>query len=155
MNKLLIKTIHEDAIIPFYAHNTDAGVDLFTVEDTTIEPFTAKAIKTGLTIALPEGTEGQIRPRSGNSLKGVPCVVDKDGTITNMYIQIAIGTIDEQYRGEVGIITFNPYNIPVTVPKGTKLAQMVINKVERPVIELVDELDETERGANGFGSTGV
>ena len=155
MNKLLIKTIHEDAIIPFYAHNTDAGVDLFTVEDTTIEPFTAKAIKTGLTIALPEGTEGQIRPRSGNSLKGVPCVVDKDGTITNMYIQIAIGTVDEQYRGEVGIITFNPYNIPITVPKGTKLAQMVINKVERPMIKVVEELDETERGANGFGSTGV
>ena len=153
--KLLIKTIHEDAIMPFYAHSTDAGVDLFTVEDTTIEPFTAKAIKTGLTIALPQGTEGQIRPRSGNSLKGVPCIVDEEDCVSNMYIQVIIGTVDEQYRGEIGIITFNPYNIPLTVPKGTKLAQMVINKVERPVIELVNELDETDRGTNGFGSTGV
>ena len=153
--KLLIKTIHEDAIMPHYAKEGDCGLDLFTVEDTTIEPFAAKAIKTGLTIALPQGTEGQIRPRSGNSLKGVPCIVDEEDCVSNMYIQVIIGTVDEQYRGEIGIITFNPYNIPLTVPKGTKLAQMVINKVERPSIEIVDELDETDRGTNGFGSTGV
>lgn len=153
MNKLLIKTIHEDAKIPFYAHNTDAGLDLFTVEDTLIPSCEARAIKTGLTIALPEGTEGQIRPRSGNSLNGVPCIVD--GELKKKYIQVMIGTIDEAYRGEIGIITYNPTNENVTVPKGTKLAQMVINKVERPTIEIVEELDETDRGSNGFGSTGV
>ena len=155
MNKLLIKTIHEDAVLPAYAHPTDAGLDLHTVEDTTIEPFSAKAVKTGLTIKLPQGTEGQIRPRSGNSLKGIPCIIDEEGNKANMYISVTLGTIDEAYVGEIGIITFNPYDIPVIVPAGTKLAQMVINKVERPVIEIVEKLPETDRGSNGFGSTGV
>ena len=72
-----------------------------------------------------------------------------------MYIQVVLGTVDENFRGEIKIITFNPYDTPVTVPKDTKLAQMVINKVERPTIEIVEELDETDRGNNGFGSTGA
>ena len=72
-----------------------------------------------------------------------------------MYIQVVLGTVDEGYNGEIGIITFNPYNIPLTVPAGTKLAQMVINKVERPTIEIVDELAETDRGSKGYGSSGV
>lgn len=155
MNKLLIKTIHENAKIPTYAHPTDAGLDLHTIEDTIIEPFSATAIRTGLEIALPQGTEGQIRPRSGNSLNGVNCYLPYEEIECKMYIQVTLGTVDENFRGEIKIITFNPYDIPVTVPKGTKLAQMVINKVERPVIELVNELDETDRGTNGFGSTGA
>lgn len=155
MDKLLIKQIHKDAIIPCYAHPTDAGADLLTIEDTTIEPMRATAIRTGLQIALPKGTEGQIRPRSGNSLKGVNCYLPYDEIESSMYIQVVLGTIDEGYNGEIKIITFNPYNTPVIVPKGTKLAQIVINKVERPVIEIVEELAETDRGSNGFGSTGA
>ena len=155
MNKLLIKPIHKDAIVPCYAHPTDAGADLFSIEDTTIEPMTATAIRTGLEIALPQGTEGQIRPRSGNSLNGVNCYLPYEEIECKMYIQVVLGTVDENFRGEIKIITFNPYDIPVTVPKGTKLAQMVINKVERPTIEIVEELDKTDRGNNGFGSTGA
>lgn len=155
MNKLLIKQIHKDAVIPFYAHTTDAGADIYTVEDTLIEPMSATAIKTGLEIALPQGTEGQIRPRSGNSLNGVSCYLPNAAIRSNMYIQVILGTIDENYRGEIKIIVFNPYNIPVVVSKGTKLAQIVVNKVERPHIEVVEELDATDRGSNGFGSTGV
>ena len=155
MNKLLIKPIHKDAIIPFYAHSNDAGLDLFIIEDTTIEPMRATAIRTGLQIALPKGTEGQIRPRSGNSLNGVNCYLPYEEIECKMYIQVVLGTVDENFRGEIKIITFNPYDTPVTVPKGTKLAQMVINKVERPTIEIVEELDETDRGNNGFGSTGA
>ena len=153
MNKLLIKTIHNEAKIPFYAKEGDAGLDLFTVEDTLIPSCEARAIKTGLTIALPQGTEGQIRPRSGNSLNGVPCYVGEE--LKKVYVQVAIGTVDFGYRGEIGIITYNPTGNDVIVPAGTKLAQMVINKIERPVIEIVEELTETDRGSNGFGSTGV
>lgn len=155
MNKLLIKTIHEDAKIPFYAKAGDCGLDLFTTEDVDIMPFTAEAIPTGIQIGLPDDCEGMIRPRSGNSLKGVPCFIDSEEDKVNMYIDVKLGTVDTGFRGEIKIITFNPYNIPVTVPKGTKLAQMVINKVERPTIQIVEELDETDRGSNGFGSTGV
>ena len=136
-----IQKINDNAKIPEYAHPTDAGADIFASETVTFEAGETKIVPTGIKVAIPIGYEIQIRPRSGMSFK------------TGMRIANAPGTIDSDYRGEVGVIMTNTYNASWTIMQGDKIAQMVIAPV--PMIKWVetDNLDETERGEGGFGST--
>lgn len=140
---LKIQKLHKDAIVPQYAHPDDSGMDLYALEPAVVPVGGRKLVKTGISIQLPLGTEAQVRPRSGLALKhGI--------SITN-----APGTVDEGYRGDVGVILENRGSDPFIVDRGMKIAQLVIAPVLRPQIEVVEDLSETERGAGGFGSTGV
>lgn len=136
-----IQLINEDAKLPEYAHDSDAGADIFAVEETVIPPHQTAIIKTGIKVAIPAGYEIQIRPRSGLSFK------------TPLRIANAPGTIDANYRGEVGVIMTNTGNLTQTIAKHDKIAQMVIAPVPMIIWETVDSLDETDRGEGGFGST--
>ena len=131
--------------IPEYATSQSAGMDLraFIKEPITIEPFNRKLISTGLYIELPEGYEAQVRPRSGLAIKyGI--------TVLN-----SPGTIDSDYRGEIGVILINHSNTSFTVYPGDRIAQLVFNKVEQAELIEVEELDKTERNEGGFGHTGI
>jgi len=140
---LKIQKLTDDAIVPQYAHLDDSGMDLFAVESAVIPVGGRKLIKTGISIQLLPATEAQVRPRSGLALKhGI--------SVTN-----APGTVDEGYRGEIGVILENRGEMPFGVEKGMKIAQLVIAPVLRPQIEVVKDLSTTQRGSGGFGSTGV
>ena len=131
--------------LPEYATPQSAGVDLRANIDEPVElkPLSRAIIPTGLHIALPEGYEAQIRPRSGLAIKkGITCLNTP-------------GTIDADYRGEIGVILINLSAETFIVNPGERIAQMIINKFEQAEFELVEELDETERGEGGFGHTGV
>lgn len=142
MNILKIKCINKKAKLPEYAHPGDAGLDLFSVENVEIEPGDTALIKTGIIIELPESTEAQVRPRSGLALKHKITVLNTPGTI------------DEGYRGEIGVILINHGKERFKVEEGMKIAQMVIKPVLRVDIVNVDEINDTKRGEGGFGSTG-
>lgn len=140
---LKIKRINEEAILPQYSHEGDAGLDLFSIEDKIIKPGETALIHTGIQMELPKNTEAQVRPRSGLALKHSITVLNTPGTI------------DEGYRGEVGVILINHGKANFKVEKQMKIAQMVIKPVFRVQIEEVSELSETERAEGGFGSTGA
>lgn len=141
--KLLIEKKNDDAIIPFKAHEGDAGMDLFSVDETSLKPMERKLIHTGIKIQLPKNTEAQIRPRSGLALKHGITVLNTPGTI------------DEGYRGEIGVILINLSNTEFKVERGMKIAQMVLKPtISMPVYE-VTSLEGTDRGEGGFGSTGL
>ncbi|WP_205574710.1 dUTP diphosphatase [Indioceanicola profundi] len=131
--------------LPTYATEQSAGMDLLAAvaAPVTLEPGERRLIPTGLAIALPEGFEAQVRPRSGLALKhGV--------TLLN-----SPGTIDADYRGEVGVILANLGQEPFTVERGMRIAQMVLARYERIGWQEVGELPDSARGAGGFGSTGT
>lgn len=130
---------------PFYATEKSAGMDLKANidEPVTLGPLERAMIPTGLYIALPDGTEAQVRPRSGLAAKHGISVLN------------APGTVDADYRGEVKVILVNLSNEPFVVNPGERIAQMVVAKYERVDWNVVDSLDDTERGSGGFGSTGV
>ena len=145
--QLPVKTLphFQGLSLPFYATAQSAGMDLQAALETpiTLNPLERKIIPTGLSIALPIGFEAQVRPRSGLAIKhGI--------TVLN-----APGTIDADYRGEIGVILVNLSDAPFVIERGERIAQMVIAKHESITWELVDDLDETTRGAGGFGSTGI
>jgi len=143
-NKVLkVKLLNGKAKAPHYSHEGDAGLDLYAAGEAVLQPGDSCLIPTGLSIQLPEGTEAQIRPRSG---------LAKDHQITVLNTP---GTIDEGYRGEVGVILINLGRQTFKVDLGMKIAQMVIKPVLRVDVELVKELDVSNRGAGGFGSTGT
>lgn len=131
--------------IPSYETLFSAGMDLRAnvTEPSTLKPLQRAIVKTGLCIELPVGIEAQVRPRSGLAAK-------KGITVLN-----APGTIDADYRGEIGVILVNLSNEDFTIQNGERIAQLVIAKHERAVWEEVEELGDTERGTGGFGSTGV
>ena len=136
-----------DMPLPAYETEQAAGMDLRAAiapeETLVLAPGKRVAIPTGLAIALPPGFEAQARPRSGLALKqGI--------TLLN-----SPGTIDADYRGELKVILINHGTEPATIRRGERIAQVVIAPVTRAVLEEADTLDETERGAGGFGSTGV
>jgi dUTP pyrophosphatase len=134
-----------DLKLPDYATEAAAGADLLAAIDQEIElrPLERKIVPTGIAIALPVGFEAQIRPRSGLAAKnGI--------TVAN-----APGTIDADYRGEVGVILVNLSSEPFRITRGMRIAQMVVARHARAVWREVPALDETARGAGGFGSTGV
>ena len=138
------KKLNPDAILPDYAHVGDAGMDLYSVEDLVIEPLTWKLVKTGLACELPQGTEGQVRSKSGIALKN------------GVFVLNTPGTVDENYRGEIGVILYNlNTKDPFVIKKGQKIAQYVIANVEYVDTIEVETLDETDRGQGGFGSTGL
>jgi dUTP pyrophosphatase len=139
---LKVKRLDKNATVPCYAHPGDAGLDLYAVEPTVIEPGSISLVRTGIAIQLPVGTEAQIRPRSGLALKfGI--------TVLN-----SPGTIDEGYRGEIGVILVNHSSVPFNVAAGSKIAQLVVKPVITVSVLDVEELTDTSRGASGFGSTG-
>ena len=140
--KIINKSQHE---LPSYETLASAGMDLRAniSEAITLQPLERAIIKTGLFLELPIGFEAQVRPRSGLAAKNGVTVLN------------APGTIDADYRGEVGVILVNLSNTPFTVENGERIAQMIIAKHERADWELVTELSETVRGEGGFGSTGV
>jgi dUTP pyrophosphatase len=131
--------------LPKYATPQSAGMDLrANIEEAfTLKPLERKLVPTGLFISLPEGYEAQVRPRSGLALKHGITVLNTPGTV------------DADYRGEVGVVLVNISNEPFTVEPGERIAQMVIAKHEQADFVVVEELDETERGAGGYGHTGV
>lgn len=139
--KIVNKSNHR---LPEYATASSAGMDLKANVDSpvTILPLGRAIIPTGLSIALPEGTEAQIRPRSGLAAKSGITVLNTPGTI------------DADYRGEIKVILVNLSNEPYLVKPGDRIAQMVIAKYEKAEWHEVSVLDETERGEGGFGSTG-
>ena len=137
------RKIDPAAILPSYAHPGDAGMDVRSVEELVVEPGGRKLVRTGLVMMLPPGYEAQVRPRSGLALKNGVTVLNTPCTI------------DEGYRGEVGVILANFGAEPFRVEKGAKIAQIVIAPCTRAEIVETAEVDETARGAGGFGSTGV
>ena len=139
---LKVKKLDPEAILPEYAHPGDAGLDVFSCEDIEIGPGESKMIKTGIAIQVPEGAEAQVRPRSGLALKHKVTVLNTPGTI------------DEGYRGEVGVILINHGEKAFVVEKGMKIAQMVIKPLLTVEVEETAELSDTARGQGGFGSTG-
>lgn len=141
--KLRVKKLKENAVMPKYAKEGDAGMDLFSTENYSLKPGERCLVSTGLAFETPLGFEVQIRPRSGLALKKGISIVNSPGTI------------DAGYRGEIGIILINHGNEEFAVNQGDKIAQAVLNQIHIAAIEEAEELEETDRGAGGFGSTGV
>lgn len=140
MNKLKVKLLHEDAVIPNRANPQDSGADLYSVEDITIPPHSTVLVPTGVSIYLEDGYEAQVRPKSGISAKTSKRVI--------------FGTVDMNYHQEVKIIVDNVSDEPQFIEKGKKLAQLVVVPVVYPEIEVVDKF-ESESSRGGFGSTGL
>jgi len=131
--------------LPKYMSHAASGMDLYAAVDNEVilKPGERKLIPTGFKMALPEGYEAQVRPRSGLAIKNGISVLNTPGTI------------DEDYRGEVGVILINLGQEDFKVKRGDRIAQIVIKKVEQASIEIVDKLDDTHRSSGGFGHTGV
>ena len=146
MNQVKV-VLRDNNCLPIKAHDSDAGYDLKSMNDYVVEPNQQVLVDTGINIGLPKEEDwiyqAQIRPRSGLALK-------KGITITN-----SPGTIDEDYHGNVGVIIINTGSEPFVINKYDKIAQMVITKIPRTEMIIVDNLDDSVRGSNGFGSTGV
>lgn len=141
--KLKILKLNNAAIIPKYEHPNDAGLDLISIEEIEIPSEESRLVCTGISIELPQGTEAQIRPRSGLALKHQITVLNTPGTI------------DEGYRGEIGVILINHGKNSFKVTEGMKIAQMIVTPVIHVEVEEVDNLSDTSRGTGGFGSTGI
>lgn len=145
--KIKVK-LKEGATMPTRATDGSAGLDLYCLKDTIVYQGRG-IIKTGVAIELPMGYEATVRPRSGFSLKGF------EGKSRKRYdCDVKLGTIDSDYRDDIGVIVQNN-DIPFWVEKGTRIAQMVISPVFTEELENTDTLTDTERGTNGFGSSGT
>ncbi len=145
--KIFFKRLRENppVSVPQYMTSGAAGMDLFASleKEVTLEPGERRLIPTGISVAIPQGYEGQIRPRSGLAIqKGIGIV---NGP----------GTIDSDYRGEIGILLINFGKEPFTIRNGERIAQMVISQVFRATLEELDELPATTRQGGGFGHTGI
>ena len=140
--KVINKSKHD---LPKYQTELSAGMDLYANidEPITLKPLERTLVKTGLLISLPKGYEAQVRPRSGLAFKNGITVLNTPGTI------------DADYRGEIGVILVNLSSQDFTINDGDRIAQMVIAKHETAIWEEVENLDETNRGEGGFGSSGV
>ena len=138
-----VKKWQEYAKLPVYANELrDWGADVFAIDDYSIAPCERALVKTGIAIVLPDGYECQVRSKSGLALKRGLMVLNSPGTV------------DNGYRGEVGVILYNTSNETQHIEKGDKVAQLVIVPVQQSLFVEVDEMDETSRGAGGYGSTG-
>lgn len=139
-----VRLLTADAVAPVRAHHDDAGVDLSSAEDLVLDPGERALVGTGIAIALPAGTVGLIHPRSGLAARAGLSIVN------------APGTVDAGYRGEIKInlINLDPRE-PIVIAKGDRIAQLLVQKVELSPFAVVDELDATDRGDRGHGSTGV
>lgn len=143
-NSVAIKRLDTGIEPPRRAHALDAGIDLRSTEDVTIQPGQRVLVGTGIAIALPAGTVGLIHPRSGLALKHGLSIVNTPGTV------------DAEYRGEIKVCLINlDPEMPIEIHRNDRIAQLVIQEVLLPEIVEVDELDSTARGEGGYGSTGV
>lgn len=136
-----VKKVHTDAILPSFAHDTDAGMDLYSVEEVVLQPGQRVQVPTGIAMAIPEGYAGLIWDKSGISHKAG--------------VKTLGGVVDAGYRGEILVGLVNTSDTLHTFAAGDKIAQMLIQQVMQPALTEVDSLDQTSRGADGFGSTGV
>lgn len=134
-----MRRLAPDAILPTRAHPDDAGLDLYSLEDVSLEPGQGTLVKTGIAAAVPQGHVGLICDRSSLAKRG---------------LKTAGGVIDAGYRGELGILLWNISGQTQALKKGERLAQLLIVPVATPAVQEVSTLDETVRGAGGFGSTG-
>ncbi|MFW5787836.1 MAG: dUTP diphosphatase [Halanaerobiales bacterium] len=142
--KIKVQRIDKSIKLPEYQHQgEDAGLDLISAADITLNPGEYKMIPTGIKIAIPQGFAGFVYPRSGLALKHGVTVLNADGVI------------DPGYRGEVGVILINHGSDEFQIKKGERIAQLIIHRVNRVEWEEVDNLDESDRGEGGFGHTGV
>ena len=140
MKTIQIKQLSPNATLPTRTHTTDAGLDIYAAEDTMVTHTHATIIPTGIAVNIPEGYEGTIRPRSGKSVK------------TNL--RVVLGTIDAGYNAEIGVIADALDRSNYLVKRGEKIAQLVIQRVETPKVEIVEQFDtKSERGEKGFGSS--
>jgi dUTP pyrophosphatase len=137
--ELKVRKIQEDAKVPHYSHKGDAGLDLFSSIDSVLNKGEVKPVPTGIQMAIPEGHVGLVWDKSGISLKGVHRLA---------------GVIDSGYRGEVRVVMVNFGEETFVIKKGMKIAQLLIQPVMDVEVVEADELEETSRGENGFGSTG-
>jgi len=142
MPTLQVKRLDPRATVPQYATAGSAGMDLVAIEPVTLPPGEWRRVRTGLAMAIPEGYEGQVRPRSG-------LAVTRGVTVLN-----APGTIDADYRGELMVALVNLGPEPYEITVGERMAQLVVCPVIRATIESVETLADTSRGEGGFGSTG-
>lgn len=130
-----------ETTIPHYAGEGDAGLDLYSCEDLIIRPSERTAVPTGIKMEIPQGYVGLVWDKSGLALKSG--------------IKTMAGVVDAGYRGEIRVVLINSSKEDFIIKKNSKIAQMLIQKIERPQIEIVSELNESQRGENGFGSTGI
>jgi dUTP pyrophosphatase len=143
---LSFEKCHPDAVNPNYNYESDSGFDLHSVEDITIEPMGRVLVPTGLRFNIPMGNEIQVRPKSGLALKEGLTVLNTPGTV------------DSGYDGEVKVIMYNTNTKPYNIKKGQKIAQAVLCPVingKFVQLQMVDKIEDSERGSNGFGSTGI
>jgi dUTP pyrophosphatase len=141
--KVLLTRLDPDVPIPSYARPGDAGADLVTTSDVTLQPGERGVVGTGIAVALPEGYAGFVHPRSGLAARAGLSIVN------------APGTVDSGYRGEIRVCLINHDPVePLVLRRGDRIAQLVVQKVEHAVFQEVDELPESHRGAGGYGSTG-
>lgn len=139
-----IQRLDRDLPLPSYAHEGDAGLDLYASESLVIAPMERVLIGTGIALSIPDGHAGFVQPRSGLALR------------TGLTFVNTPGLIDSHYRGEIKLIAINlDPETPIRITRGDKIAQLVIQRVERVVLVDTDNLDATERGERGFGSSGV
>jgi dUTP pyrophosphatase len=141
--RLPVRRLDAGLPLPRYAHEGDAGLDLYSAADVEIEPLRRALVPTGVAVAIPEGYAGFVQPRSGLALRQGLSFVNTPGLI------------DCHYRGEIKVVAVNmDADTPISIARGDKIAQLVIQPVVRAEPCEVDELDETARGVDGFGSTG-
>jgi dUTP pyrophosphatase len=141
-----VELINEDSVFPKYAYPSDSGFDLHATEEVIIGPFGRALVPTGLKVSFDEGYEIQVRPKSGLAIKQGLTVLNTPGTV------------DQGYTGEIQVIVFNTNNTTVTIPKGMKVGQGVLCPVVQGkfvVFEQVGQVEDKDRGNNGFGSTGI
>jgi dUTP pyrophosphatase len=138
---LQVRLLSEDATVPKRGTPYAAGYDLSSAEYNEVPARGRKLIKTDIAVAIPSGTYARVAPRSGLAFKHG--------------IDVMAGVIDEDYRGAVGVILYNTSDEPFQVSIGDRIAQLILEKIETPLVNVVEELDETDRGEGGFGSTGV
>ncbi|MGH2755482.1 MAG: dUTP diphosphatase [Actinomycetota bacterium] len=142
--RLPVKRLDRELPLPSYARGGDAGLDLLAAEDVTLAPGERHAVRTGIAVAIPEGFAGFVHARSGRALREGLALVN------------APGLIDSGYRGEVKVIVVNlDPSEKIAIRRGEKIAQLVVQRTERMELDIVDELETSDRGEGGFGSTGL
>jgi dUTP pyrophosphatase len=140
LDTLRFKQLDSRATLPARGSSLAAGLDICSIEDVTIGPHERAMVRTGLAVAIPEGFYGRVAPRSGLAVK--------------QGLDVLAGVIDSDYRGELCCVLYNTSPAYMSLPVGSKICQLIIEKIITPKAVWVADLDETARGAGGFGSTG-
>lgn len=141
MSELRVKKLVQDAIIPTRGSSGAVGYDLYSVDEIVLPPSQRTLVGTGVAVVLPMNVYGRVAPRSGLTVKHG--------------IHVGAGVIDPDYTGEIKVALFNLGDVPFEIKKGDRIAQLVLERCETPDVHEIDTLDETGRGAGGFGSTGA